>query len=334
MKTITLLMISLLLFSSAASSAQKAAAKPAVPAAPAPDPAAAANIENDKALDRFAQVTGIAKSQISRLGGKPDDILMAYVIGTFTGNNTENILKAAGVDFPKYNKEHGIDAAKQLLIDAKFAALKSQIWKAAASAKSDYAGIDKNLAIERMINKTGMSKGDLEYYGFNAGVDAAEILLAAELSQRTGNSFSGIMYVLKNGGWEEVWAKYCPDPQTRAAITAKQAADSAYCLPPKSGGAAKVKVAVTPDLEKAAGIIASETGSYKGKVLGYLTDGETVPDVVQAMVVAAGTGNDSYNILKLKNEKGWETVYSTYVLNKAAEIDAKAAAINAKIAAK
>jgi len=293
---------------------------------------APAKSEDAQVLEKIARTTGMSLSQVNGLTAKPEDILMAYVIGIFTGNNAEGILKSCGADFKKYAQEHSIDTARQALIDARFAKLKSKIWQPVAS-RGDYSNIDKDLALERISNRTGVSKGDIDYYGFGGGIDSADILLAAEISQKTGNRFSDIIYAKKNGTWEDVWAKYCPDTLTQAAINSKRSADTAYCLPPKAGGGNRSKVSLTPAMEQAAEVIANETGSYKAKILDYLKDGEQQADVVKALVVAMKTGNDVYNIMKMKNEKGWEKVYSTYVMSKAAEVDAKVGRINAKITA-
>ena len=320
--------ITALCLSVACSAAVNPAAAKAVPAA---TPAPAAN-SDDATLQRMADETGFSKSVLKSLTAKLkiDEVLMACCVASSTGNSINDIVRVYGNDFKKYYTDYHVDANAQTNIQSKYSALSAKIIKQDA-VTSTYGGVDQDKAAQHIQQLTGVSAYDVKYYGFKSGVPENDILQAAEFAQVSGNRFGDIIDVLKHGTWADVWKKYGVGPSIQTSVAAKASADSATVFPPAI--AAKTKPAsVTPDMTKCAEVLSSQIGADRGMVMRYLNEGEPVGDVVQAFVIASMTGNDVFNIFKIKNESGWPKVYAGYLsASKRAQVTALCGVINGKI---
>ncbi len=331
MKRLLVSFIAVCLSAACSAAVQKEAAK----TAPAPAAVPAAANSDDATLQRMADETGFSKSILKSLAAKIklDEVLMACCISSTAGNSVNDIVRVYGNDFKKYYTDYHVDANAQSNIQNKYSALSAKIFKQDA-VTSTYAGVDQEKAAQLIQQLTGVSCYDVKYYGFKSGVPENDILQAAEFAQTSGNRFGDIIDVKKRGTWTDVWKKYGVGSSIQTSVASKAAADSATVFP--TAAAAKTKPAsVTPDMTKCAELLNGQFGIDKGKAIKYLNDGESPADVVQAFVISSKTGNDVYNIFKLKNEGGWPKVYSNYSIsaNKIAEITGICGGITAKITA-
>jgi len=299
-------------------------------AAPA---AASASSSDDAMLQAMASETGLSKSIINSLTAKIkiDEVLMAYCISLFTGNSVTSIVEKYGNNFVKYYADYHVDADYQANIQNKYTALSAKLIKQDVQT-STYAGVDQDKAAMLIEQYTGVSRYDVKYYGFKSGIAENDILQAAEFRQASGNRFADIIDAKKHGSWMDVWQKYGVNEIVQATITTKTSTDSPTVFP--AAAAAKTKPAsVTPNMTKCADVLAEQLGIDRYRTMQYLNDGEPIADVVQAFVISSKSGNDVYNIFKLKDEGGWAKVYSNYSIGvtKLAEITDVCSTITAKI---
>ena len=333
MKRFSILIMLLCLSAVCSAAVNPAAAKTAPAAAPAPaaTPAPAAN-SDEATLQRMADETGVSKSILKSLAAKIkiDEVLMACCIASTTGNSINDIVRVYGNDFKKYYADYHVDANAQSNIQNKCSALSAKIIKQDA-ATSTYSGVDQEKAAQHIQQLTGVSSYDVKYYGFKSSVPENDILQAAEFAQASGNRFADIIDVLKRGSWADVWKKYGVGAAIQSSVSAKASADGATVFP--QAIAAKSKPAsVTPDMTKCAEVLSSQIGADKSMVMRYLNEGEPIADVVQAFVIASMTGNDVFNLFKIKNESGWPKVYAGYLsASKRAQVTALCGVINGKI---
>jgi len=287
---------------------------------------------DDKTLERLSSVTGISKSEILRYQvSKLEDILLAYVISTYTGNSIETILQASdfGKDMKKFYNSYGVIQDIQNSINNKYNELKGKVFKEELK-KADYSGIDKEKVAEVISKKTGISKGAILDYGFSSGLSINDILLACEIASRTGNSLSNIIEARKqSAGFGEVYNKYNIVSDIQSEINAKYQADMEE-VNLVSSSAKKEKKGITKEMEYSADVISKITGIYKEKIMDYYKEGESEGDIVRACAISSKTGSDLYNIFKLKREGGWSKVNNYYNISPIIqdEINSKISEIN------
>ncbi|MFH1825245.1 MAG: hypothetical protein ABH873_08515 [Candidatus Firestonebacteria bacterium] len=275
---------------------------------------------DDEIMKRLSSVTGISKSEIIRYKSKStlNDILMAYVVSCYAGGNVEIILNASdsGKNMKGYYKSYNIGEDIQSKISSKYSELSAKVFKEEFKI-ADYSGINKEKVAGLISQKTGVSKGSVLEYGFGSGLSVNDILLACVIASKTGNNLSNIVEIRKQtGSWNGVYERYCINSNSQSVINSKCGEYSEEVNLLASIPVAKEKKSITGEMESSTAVISRITGVYKGKILDCYKEGESESDIITGCAISSKTGNDIYNIMKLKNEGGWKKVYNYYCISK------------------
>ena len=293
-------------------------------------------------VEKMAKLTGLSESEVKTTGLKLDELLMAYCIAKTTGNSLSSIVSvrkanwketenAADIWKPVYDKL-SIQGDKAGEINTLYQSLRGDILKEKFQ-KADYGTMKKDKVAEIIANKTSISKGSIMDHGFGSGLPVQDILMAAVIAAQTGNSFSEVARLRKEGSTDftVVYQKYNIAYDKQQEISARYN-EHLEAVQRAANTEKRQKQGLTRDMQSHSASISSITGMDKEKILNYYRQGFSEGDIIRACAISNKTGADLYNIMRILDEDGWSKVNSSYLSsNIMGEVDAIVGAINNKI---